>query len=159
MKFLSAPWRWEFICKLAGKKGCVFCDAQKKEGKESLIFHRGDKFFGILNKYPYSTGHLLIVPYSHMETPDQVSPEDSVEMWELMNRSLKVLKENFKPDGFNMGMNIGRCGGAGVAGHFHLHIVPRWAGDANFMAVTGETKVLSYELGFVYDLLEREFKQ
>jgi ATP adenylyltransferase len=159
MKFLAAPWRWEFICQLWGKRGCVFCDALKRSGKESLIFHRGKKFFGILNKYPYSTGHMMVVPYEHFSSPDQISPENSLEMWQIMNRSLEVLKQHFRPDGFNLGMNIGRCGGAGVDGHFHLHIVPRWQGDANFMAVTGKTKVLSYDIEMVYDILKEAFAE
>lgn len=159
MRFLSAPWRWEFICKLWGKKGCVFCEAVERSGKESLIFHRGKNFYGILNKYPYSTGHLMVVPYRHCQSPDLISPEDSVEMWQIMNRALRILRQRFRPDGFNLGMNIGRSGGAGIDDHFHLHIVPRWQGDSNFMAVTGNTKVLSYDIEMVYDILEEAFNE
>lgn len=123
----------------------------------SLVCHRGQKFFVILNKFPYSTGHLMIVPYEHLESPDRVTPQDSMEMWELMNRSLAVLKSSFNPQGFNVGMNLGGPAGAGVKDHFHLHIVPRWEGDANFMAVVGKTKVVSYSLEKVFEILKRGF--
>jgi ATP adenylyltransferase len=159
MKFLSAPWRWSFISGYWKQKGCLFCEAVKDTKKSSLICHRGTNYFVILNKYPYSTGHLMIVPYRHISTPDQISPEDSTEMWQLMNRSIGILREHLRPDGFNIGMNIGRSAGAGVKDHLHLHVVPRWSGDANFMAVVGETKVLSYELDDIVALLKREFSQ
>lgn len=159
MKFLPAPWRWDFITRYWKQKGCIFCEAQKSREKDSLICHRGKNYFVILNKYPYSTGHLMIVPYKHVATPEEIPPEDSMEMWKLMNRCVKILKDNLHPDGFNMGMNIGRSAGAGVKDHFHLHIVPRWNGDANFMAVVGETKVLSYELEEIRDILIREFSR
>jgi len=99
----------------------------------------------------------MIVPFEHLSSPNQISPGDSTEMWDLMNRSLTILKEKFNPGGFNVGMNIGKCAGAGVKDHFHLHIVPRWEGDANFMAVTGNTKVLSYSIDEVLKTLRKEF--
>ena len=157
MKFLSAPWRWGFISGIGQKKGCIFCSALKLPEEESLICFKGKKYNIILNKYPYSTGHLLIVPYEHFDSPEKIPAAESVEMWELMNRSLAILKRNFNPDGFNVGMNIGQAAGAGVKDHCHLHIVPRWHGDANFMAVVGKTKVVSYSIKNVFDILKREF--
>ena len=160
MKFLQAPWRWSFISGLINKENkCVFCSAQKQEGLDALICYRGKNYFVILNKYPYNTGHLMVVPYKHLTNPSEISPEDTMEMWSLMNKSLDILKENFSPDGFNIGMNIGDASGAGVKGHFHLHIVPRWSGDSNFMAVIGKTKVMSYDLAEVYNKISEGFTQ
>ena len=159
MKFLSAPWRWTFISEIGSKKGCIFCKALKAPQKNSLICHRGDQFFVILNKYPYSTGHLLVVPYKHLALPEEISPAESSEMWVLMNRSIQILQNNFHPDGFNVGMNIGKAAGAGVKDHFHLHVVPRWTGDANFMPVIGQTKVISYSMNKVLDTLRSEFEK
>jgi ATP adenylyltransferase len=100
----------------------------------------------------------MVVPYQHLSTPEEMAPADLVEMFTLMNRALVILRENFCPNGFNIGMNIGKSAGAGVKDHFHLHVVPRWAGDANFMATIGETKVLSYELDHVHSILRRGFE-
>ena len=157
MKFLSAPWRWDFISRLVRAKGCVFCNALKLPPDESLICYRGEKYFVILNKYPYNTGHLMIVPYSHLDSPDKIPPEDSVEMWALMNKAMDILKRSFSPVGFNMGMNIGRAAGAGVKDHCHLHIVPRWDGDANFMPIIGATDVVSYDINTIFSILQKEF--
>jgi ATP adenylyltransferase len=160
MKLLQAPWRWSFITGLSDKKvDCIFCSAQKKDDSEALICYRGKNYFVILNKYPYSTGHLMIVPYKHTTNPAVIKPEDTVEMWELMNHSLDLLKEYFNPNGFNIGMNLEEAAGAGVKDHFHLHIVPRWNGDSNFMAVIGKTKVMSYDLKEVYKKISEGFTQ
>jgi ATP adenylyltransferase len=157
MKFLLAPWRWDFISNSIRKKGCIFCEALKMSDKDALICFRGKKFFIILNKYPYNTGHLMVVPYKHLDSPQKVTPGDSLEMWNLMNQSLEILKAKFKPDGFNMGMNLGGSAGAGVKEHFHLHVVPRWSGDSNFMVVTSNTKVVSYSIENIHSILLKEF--
>jgi len=159
MKFLSAPWRWDFISNLKKDDGCVFCQAQAKGDREGLICSRGEKFFVILNKYPYSTGHLIVAPYAHIATPEEMASTDLLEMWQLTSRSLTILKENFHPDGFNIGMNIGKAAGAGVRDHFHQHIVPRWQGDANFMAVVGGTKVMSYDQANVFAAIRSAFNK
>ncbi len=161
MKFLAAPWRWDFISQIGKKKNeaCIFCRALELPGNESLVCYKGKDFFVILNKFPYSTGHLMIVPYKHVNSPGKIAPAESTEMWELMNKSLDILKKSFNPDAFNIGMNIGRAAGAGVKDHCHLHIVPRWEGDANFMAVVGKTKVVSYSLDKVFKILEKEFNK
>ncbi|MCP5108736.1 MAG: HIT domain-containing protein [bacterium] len=159
MKILSAPWRWDFITGIAGEKGCVFCNALKLPPEESLICHRGEKFYIILNKYPYNSGHLMIVPYAHLDSPGKVPAGESMEMWDLMNRSMALLKERFNPTGFNLGMNLGKVAGAGVKDHFHLHIVPRWDGDANFMPVVGKTKVASYDMNTIFEILREEFNR
>ena len=158
MKYLSAPWRWEFIANLKKDNGCVFCQALAKEDHDSLICFRGNKFFIILNKYPYSTGHLMIAPNMHVASPEEMSAADLLEMWQLTSRSLSILKKNFHPDGFNIGMNIGKAAGAGVKDHFHQHIVPRWQGDANFMAIIGNTRVLSYDQEKIFNIIVSAMK-
>ncbi len=159
MKFLSAPWRWDFISSSGKKKGCVFCKIPKQVNKDSLICHLGNEFFVILNKYPYSSGHLMIVPYKHLGSTEDISPESSAELWNLMNRAISILKKNFSPDGFNIGMNIGRAAGAGVKDHTHLHIVPRWNGDANFMGIIGKTKIVSYDINHIFEILKNGFAE
>ncbi len=153
MKYLSAPWRWDFISGSKKDTGCVFCQALAKDDRDAQICRRGEKFFVMMNKYPYSNGHLLIAPCAHLSSPEEMAADDLREMWELTNRSLTILKENFHPDGFNIGMNIGRAAGAGVKDHFHQHVVPRWQGDASFMAVTGKCRVLSYDQEKVFDTI------
>jgi ATP adenylyltransferase len=157
MKFLAAPWRWSFISGLKKDDVCVFCRAVNENNAPSLICHRGERFFVILNKYPYNTGHLMVAPYSHVASPAELADADLLEMWRLTSRSLAILQESFHPDGFNIGMNIGKAAGAGIGGHFHQHIVPRWQGDANFMATVGETKVLSYDLETVAAAIRSAF--
>jgi ATP adenylyltransferase len=159
MKFILAPWRWDFISKISKLQGCLFCKALKQKPEDSLICYRGQNYFIILNKYPYNTGHLMIVPYDHLSSPEDISPEKTVEMWSLLNRSLKILQKNFNPHGFNVGMNIGKAAGAGVKDHFHLHVVPRWTGDSNFMSIIGNSKVISYKPENILDILKKEFDQ
>jgi len=144
---------------MKGDDGCVFCRALADDARDSLVCCRGDKFFVLLNKYPYSTGHLLVAPCAHLASPEQVSSIDLREMWDLTLRSLEILKKNFRPQGFNIGMNIGPAAGAGVKDHFHQHIVPRWQGDANFMAVVGGTRVMSYDQAEVLAAIRSAFDQ
>ncbi len=157
MKFLSAPWRWDFISGLIQGDGCVFCQALKKDDRDSLVCFRGEKFFVLLNRYPYSTGHLMVAPMAHVSSPTGMTAEELREMCELTNHSLSILKENFRPEGFNIGMNIGQAAGAGIREHFHQHVVPRWSGDASFMATVGDTKVMSYDLDAVLAVIRAAF--
>ena len=148
-----APWREAFIL---GKKekGCLFCRRhRRKKDKTDLILYRGGGNFVIMNFYPYTSGLLMIVPNRHTALLSDLTPEESAEMMELAARAVEGMKKALRPEGFNLGMNLGRAAGAGVAGHLHLHVVPRWAGDANFMPVTGKTKVFSVGLQKIYDLL------
>ncbi|MGE5692224.1 MAG: HIT family protein [Candidatus Zixiibacteriota bacterium] len=148
-----APWREGFIL---GKKekGCIFCRRLKrKKDKADLILFRGERSFVIVNLYPYTSGHLMIVPNRHISELSDLTPDESAEMVELAAKSIGAMKKTMRPQGFNLGMNLGRAAGAGVAGHLHLHVVPRWAGDANFMPVVGKTKVFSVGLQKIYDLL------
>lgn len=159
MKFLSAPWRWDFISSSGKEKGCVFCKLPKDLKIDSLICYLGNEFFVILNKFPYSSGHLMIVPYDHINSPEKISQESSIELWNLMNKALSILKKNFSPDGFNIGMNIGGAAGAGIRGHVHLHIVPRWNGDASFMGAIGDTKIVSYDINHIYEIVKKGFSE
>ncbi|MGQ9619001.1 MAG: HIT family protein [Candidatus Aminicenantia bacterium] len=158
-RYIFAPWRITYIRELLNqKKGCIFCEALEKEDSESLILYRGKKNFIIMNLFPYTPGHLMIAPYRHLSSFEEADKEESEEMMELAKISIIALKKYFSPDGFNLGMNIGKSAGAGEIGHYHLHIVPRWEGDSNFMAVFSKTKVVSQEVGNVYDNLLPFFK-
>jgi ATP adenylyltransferase len=123
--------------------GCIFCNALENPDHEaSLILFRATHNFVMLNRYPYNNGHLMIAPYEHLSSPTEVQPQVLEEMMELFQRSLKALRTAYNPEGFNMGMNLGRVAGAGIEEHYHLHIVPRWNGDTNFMATLAETRVI-----------------
>lgn len=157
MKFLAAPWRWPFLTGIRNDRDCIFCRAPKQADEESLICFRGEKCFVLLNKYPYNSGHLMVAPFEHLPSPDPAAA-GNIEMWNLALRSMDILRKHLRPDGFNVGMNIGKAAGAGIADHFHLHVVPRWEGDANFMAVTGETRVMSYDIGAVHRIVADAFR-
>jgi ATP adenylyltransferase len=135
---------------------CIFCDAVKRnQDAETLIVHRAKKSFVILNRFPYTSGHVMIVPYAHVAELNLCEPGALSEMMELAQRIEMVFRADYKPDGMNLGMNLGRAAGAGVAGHLHLHMLPRWIGDSNFMTVTGETRVHPEELPTTYDRLSK----
>ncbi len=130
---------------------CIFChELALPEGKENLIVQRGDKTFTLLNRYPYTTGHLMVVPFSHIASLELLDSHTREELIESTSHAMEVLKRIYKPDGFNIGANIGSAAGAGVAGHVHIHIVARWAGDTNFMSTLGEIRVLPEELSTTY---------
>ncbi len=154
MEKLWAPWRAEYILKTE-KGGCFLCEKPKENRDEiSFILHRGQSNFIILNSFPYNPGHLLIAPYRHVGNLDALTDEEAKEHFALLKLSLKLLTEVTKPAGFNMGMNLGKVSGAGLDDHLHSHVVPRWQGDTNFMAVTSNTKVLSEGLADVYRKLK-----
>lgn len=148
MENLWAPWRMKYIKAVDEKtEGCIFCTKPKENNdKENLILFKGKFNFVILNKFPYNNGHIMVVPYNHISDPDELAEEIIIELWKLINKSKSILKETFRPDGFNIGMNIGRTAGAGIDEHVHMHLVPRWNGDNNFMPVLGKTKVISQGL-------------
>lgn len=157
MKRIWSPWRMEYI---VGERqpGCVFCDkSQQTQDSDNLILLRGKQCFIMLNRYPYNNGHLMVVPYAHVSSPTELPAAALLEMMNLVNVSLEVLRESMEPDGFNVGMNLGTSAGAGIADHLHMHIVPRWAGDTNFMPVLGETRVIVEALHACYDKLKPLF--
>jgi ATP adenylyltransferase len=149
MKRLWAPWRMKFVETKAA--GCVFCDLQKEtDGPENLVIYRGDCCFVLLNRYPYTSGHLLVVANQHLASLEDLEAETRAEMMELATRGMGVLRGVYRPDAFNVGANIGQAAGAGVADHVHLHVVPRWTGDANFMMTLASTKVMPEALEDTY---------
>ncbi len=159
MKRLWAPWRMEYIKAVDEKPlGCIFCFKPNENiDRDNLILYRGKHNFIILNKFPYNNGHLMVVPYDHVSDPEKLSDETILELWKLVNKSKSILREAFNPDGFNIGMNLGRTAGAGIDEHVHMHLVPRWNGDNNFMPVLGETKVISQGLTEAWDELHPYF--
>ncbi len=156
---LWAPWRIEYI---AGTKeeGCFFCKYSKENNdNKRLILYRGDETFVIMNYYPYNNGHLMIVPYKHTNELSDLTGTAKLEMMNLMEQSMKIIKKTMNADGFNCGLNFGAIAGAGVKDHLHLHVVPRWSGDTNFMPVTGHTKVISEGLEETWKKLYKDFKK
>jgi ATP adenylyltransferase len=139
--------------------GCVFCNAQNQpDGPENLIAFRGERAFVILNLFPYTSGHLMVVPFEHKPNLEELDEPTRAEMMELSSRCMSVLRELYDPDGFNMGANIGEAAGAGVVGHVHIHIVPRWVGDTNFMSTLGGTRVLPEALETTYQRVREAFR-
>jgi ATP adenylyltransferase len=138
--------------------GCVFCELPAQaEDAAAYILHRGRLAYVIMNRYPYNNGHLMIVPFAHVPSLTDLAPEDAVEMIELTRRSQDVVQAAMRPQGFNVGMNQGRAAGAGIEEHLHLHLVPRWVGDTNFMPAIGDTRVMPQHLDESYELLRRGF--
>jgi ATP adenylyltransferase len=157
MERIWAPWRIRYIEQ--GKvEGCILCDKPKEnKDAENYILYRGKKNFVILNSYPYNPGHLMVAPYRHLDSPEKLTDEELREHYELVIKSLAVLREVFKPGGFNIGMNLGRVAGAGIADHIHSHVVPRWGGDSNFMPVMADVRVLPQALEDSYRKLKGKF--
>ncbi|MGB6978787.1 MAG: HIT domain-containing protein [Candidatus Acidiferrales bacterium] len=159
MDYLWTPWRYRYIADASKDEGCVFCAAlAADDDSKTFIVHRASKNFVILNLYPYTTGHVMIVPYVHVADLSASDPETLAEMMRLAQRVQGALESTYHPQGYNLGMNLGRAAGAGVTGHLHLHVLPRWSGDANFMSVVGETRVEPEELPTTYERLRQALK-
>jgi ATP adenylyltransferase len=143
MDYLWTPWRYAYVSNTEKSPRCVFCDAVKDgDDAKNYIVYRGQHCFVILNAYPYTPGHVMIVPYAHLDELQKLPSAAANEMMALSQRMESVLRELYHPDGINLGMNIGKAAGAGIAGHIHMHVLPRWVADANFMSVVGETRIL-----------------
>ena len=156
MDQLFAPWRMAYIDGADKQEGCIFCDFPKaNEDRKRLILARGELVFVILNAFPYNPGHLMVAPFRHEGDYENLKDEECLEMHRFGQRCVTVLKEAMNPQGFNLGINIGRTAGAGFAGHVHLHIVPRWNGDTNFMPVIAGTKVLPASLQETWESLKK----
>ena len=163
MDRLYTPWRFDDIKGESGEKTgtgstCVFCTISSRGDDEAtFILHRAALNFVVLNIYPYTSGHLMVVPFEHTADFAALPPETSSEMMELAKRAQSLLAEVYRPHGFNLGMNLGQAAGAGVSDHLHLHLLPRWSGDANFMTTVGETRVLPEDLRSTYEKLRGRF--
>ncbi len=158
MKHLWSPWRMKYIEKHEKIDGCVFCSEQaKSDSAENLIAFRGELAYVILNRYPYTSGHLMVIPFEHQPNLEALDSKTRAEMMELASQCMTVLRKIYKPQGFNMGVNIGEAAGAGVLGHVHIHIVPRWSGDTNFMSSLGDTRVLPEALEDTFKRVKDEF--
>jgi ATP adenylyltransferase len=147
MNRLWTPWRLAYVTEAsASTPRCIFCDAARQPASEPLVVHAGPRAFVILNKYPYNNGHLMIVPQRHVARLSDLDAEEAQDLMRLTQAAERVLTQVYAPHGFNMGVNLGKPAGAGIEDHLHVHIVPRWNGDTNFMSVVGETRVLPEEL-------------
>jgi ATP adenylyltransferase len=159
MEFVWSPWRYDYMASI-GKTttSCVFCIGEDPSQDASrLVLYRGSLNFVILNLFPYTSGHFMVAPLVHTARFDEARSEQLAEMMELAQRGMRALARLYRPEGFNMGMNLGHCAGAGIREHFHLHVVPRWIGDANFMGITAETRVLPEELSVTYRRMAEVF--
>ncbi len=157
MDYVWTPWRYAYISTASQVEGCVFCELPKKSDEDALIVHRAQHCFIILNAFPYTSGHVMVVPFAHLDRLDKLPADAAHEMIELSQKMEIVLRAVYKPDGVNLGMNIGSAAGAGVAGHIHMHVLPRWVADANFVSVIGETRILPEDLKTTWKRLREGF--
>jgi ATP adenylyltransferase len=156
-EWLWTPWRMRYVAGAHREEGCIFCNRlAEQDDVQSLILHRGELAFVIMNLYPYNTGHLMIVPNAHVASPEEAEPEVMREMAELRSPVLRALRRALSPDGFNLGLNVGAPAGAGVADHLHEHVVPRWQGDANFMPILASTMVMPELIPVTYAKIRAE---
>ncbi|MFH1943236.1 MAG: HIT domain-containing protein [bacterium] len=158
VEILWAPWRIEYIENAEKNEGCVFCSlSSQSDDRKNLIVHRGAWGFVIMNRYPYNNGHLMVVPFQHTPEMASLSDDEKIELFDFLRVSQEVLREVMKPQGFNIGMNVGRLAGAGIVDHLHFHVVPRWGGDTNFMPIIGHTKIISEGLEQTWEKLKKGF--
>lgn len=164
MKNLWAPWRIEYIeqsyqTKLKHKQEkCFLCVKKTKSDEKDLIIKRGKYAFVIMNHFPYNAGHLMIAPYRHIGLLEKIRPTEASELFLLLQKSIIALKKAYHPEGFNIGLNLGTIAGAGVPGHLHIHLIPRWLGDTNFMPLVADTKVINEQLTIVFQKLRKLIK-
>ena len=159
MDYLWTPWRYAYVSGAAPVTGCIFCNAPKETDEKARIVYRGVQCYVILNTFPYTSGHAMIVPYAHLDELNKLPPDAALEMMALTQRMEVVLRDLYHPDGINLGMNLGKAAGAGVAGHVHMHILPRWMADSNFVSVIGETRVLPEALEVTWERIRIRLNQ
>jgi ATP adenylyltransferase len=157
---LWTPWRMQYVSGSGEpSSGCLFCELPREDrDTENLLLQRGRYAFSLLNLYPYNSGHLMIAPYQHTGDLASLAPEVAADVFGLIQRSVAALSDEYQPDGYNIGMNLGRVAGAGVPDHLHVHVIPRWNGDTNFMPLTADTKVLPETLQQTYERLKRSLE-
>ncbi len=159
MKVLWAPWRLRYIEQVRAHQECIFCQkAKEKRDFENFILQRGKTCFTIMNLFPYANGHLMVAPYKHTPEFDDLTDTENLELLRTVSQSLRILKRGLRPEGFNIGLNLGKVAGAGVEDHIHFHIVPRWLGDSNFMPVLGEVKIIPEHIESTFRKLKRELR-
>jgi ATP adenylyltransferase len=160
MDHIWSPWRYRYVSTATAGDACIFCSKPAAGcDEENHIVHRGERNFVILNLYPYTNGHVMVAPYEHVASIEQAAEETAVEMMLLVRRVAQHLRAVYQPLGLNLGMNIGECAGAGITGHIHMHVLPRWPGDANFMSVVGETRVMPEDISETYRKLRDAFRE
>ena len=160
MDYLWTPWRYAYVSQADQAGACIFCDkSAAAQDDKNLIVHRGHRNFLLLNLFPYTVGHVMVAPYRHIASLTEAEPEELAELMDLTRRTEAALREVYRPQGLNLGMNLGAAAGAGVAGHLHMHVLPRWVADANFMTVVGETRVLPEALETTWAKLRAEFQR
>lgn len=156
MDFLFTPWRYAYVSGARKPQGCIFCEALKLPDAEAGIVYRGSRCYVILNAFPYTSGHVMIVPHQHVAELQKLEPATAHEIMDVSQRMETVLRQVYRPDGINLGMNIGQAAGAGVADHIHVHLLPRWSADTNFMTTTAETRILPEALETTYKRLREK---
>ncbi|HEV3278253.1 MAG TPA: HIT domain-containing protein [Terriglobia bacterium] len=161
MDYLWSPWRYQYVSGGTHRDGCIFCDmaSDPAQDRNNLVLHRGDFNLIVLNRFPYTSGHVMVAPYQHVASLAGLGLEALAEMMALARALEAALRDAYGPDGYNLGMNLGRSAGAGIADHLHLHVLPRWNGDVNFMTSVGETRVLPEDLNTTYEKLVGFFRQ
>jgi ATP adenylyltransferase len=158
MDFLFTPWRYAYVTAATKPGECLFCAIlQAKNDDQNLVVHRGERCFVILNAFPYTSGHTMVVPYEHVDELQKLTTPAAQEMMALTQKLEGVLRALYRPDGLNLGMNLGKAAGAGIAGHIHMHILPRWIADVNFMTSVSETRVLPEDLQTTYQRIRSKF--
>ena len=161
MDYLWSPWRYQYVTGSRPRSACIFCDFAKSpdQDRENLVVYRGALNLIVLNRFPYSSGHVMIAPYEHVDTLEAASPETVQEMMLLTRKGQSRLGEIYRPSGYNIGMNLGESAGAGIAEHIHMHLLPRWAGDTSFITTVAETRVLPEDLDETWQKLSQAFSK
>jgi len=160
MNYIWSPWRMAYIQSYKKQPVCIFCEApDQADGVENLIVFRGHRAYVILNRFPYTSGHMMIVPYAHTDALEALDSEARTEIMELITKSIQVVQDVYRPEGYNAGINLGEAAGAGIKEHLHFHVVPRWLGDTNFMSSLGNTRVLPESLDVTYQRVRGAFEK
>ncbi len=159
MRVLWAPWRMAYVKNASKTKSCIFCEALRMSDEEALVVFRGEHTIIMLNKFPYNTAHVMIAPKRHVPRPDLLTDEEALDMHKALSITLRAIDREYTPQGYNIGLNLGRVAGAGIESHMHIHVVPRWSGDSNYMPITASTKVIPEDLLVTFTRLKKAFSE